>query len=92
MGWVKKYSEHDKNIYTDKVPYEDAENLGPDVIGETGGAAGEGQEAKISKLSELAEILHGQRVGYVDFKNIYLGWGGAVRGRAGLRNSRHPIS
>ena len=31
-----------------------------------------------SKLSELAEILHGQWVGYIGFKNVYLGWGGAA--------------
>ena len=33
---------------------------------------------KNSNLLELAEILHGQWVGYVDFKNIYFGWGGAA--------------
>ena len=38
---------------------------------------GEGQ-AENSKLSELAEILHGQWVGYVGFKNVYLEWGGAM--------------
>ena len=33
LGCVKKYSDPDKNSYTDKVRYEDSENLGPDVIG-----------------------------------------------------------
>ena len=44
--------------------------------------AGEGQGlgTENSKLSELAEIWHGQWVGYIGFKNMYFVWGGAVVG------------
>ena len=40
--------------------------------------AGKGLGAENSKLSELTEILHGQWVGYICFKNVYLGLGEPV--------------